>query len=237
VSSPDNEEIGVLVLTQFFFGADWDFVKLACFHEKSTSSISGICVKWHNPDQHPEGDMSFFSCEYTWLHPQKYKTTLLGIPHSLAQDFLLSDLQFPFGVAGCVLIVDLHQAFSTREDLSTLKPRDQYTPEQWNELQEKSPGAAEWIAADFEERLNFWRMGGIAWIRKNELPFVVVFIEPEAPAIVEDEMRELLELEPHIPVISCSSELNEDRVHISFDRKDIERVLLALVEQIEAEDL
>ena len=68
------------------------------------------------------------------------------------------------------------------------------------------------------------------------MPFVVVFIKPEAaPAIAEDEMLDLLELEPHIPVISCSSELSEDKVHISFDREDIEQVLLALVEQIEAE--
>ena len=39
---------------------------------------------------------------------------MLGVPPALRKDFRLSDLQFPFKIAGCVLIVDLNKAFSMK---------------------------------------------------------------------------------------------------------------------------
>lgn len=265
-SAADGKKIGILVLTQFFGMEDESFVRTACSHDKLLPPLSDISVKWRNSDQHPEGDMSFFSCEYIWLHPKKYKLTLLGVPHSLQNDFLLSDLQFPFRVAGCVLIVDLHKAYSMKAHIThqgdslPLEERIEFQKIWEREANRSKELFAEWVIAEFRKRMNLWWMGGIAWIKMNRLPFVVVFIESKPPAMAPDEMLNLLELEPHIQVISCSFKMRDRAVApaiapdeeltdldeiekrmsaipypLEFNSEDVEKVLSVLVDQIEVE--
>jgi len=85
---------------------------------------------------------------------------------------------------------------------------------------------ASWDASiPFEDIIKSPKSGGIAWVRRQGVPFVLAVTQPKSPSLSLAEMRRLLELEPRVPVISCPAE---------FDQEHIEQVLAALMERIES---
>ncbi len=98
-----------------------------------------------------------------------------------------------------------------------------------------------WVTAKFKEKnrnqSKIWQMGGIGWIRKNQLPFVVVAVEYQrSPNLALEEVLDVLEIDPTIPVVRCSIDEKISMGRDTFAPEDIERVLVALVDQIEGGD-
>jgi hypothetical protein len=252
INTVDYQKIGILVRSEL---SDWDvdsnFIRTACFQPEALP-LPNIQVKWRNPDQHPLEGITFFSGTYAWRQPQKYQVTLLGIPRALRSDFRPGDLQFPFPLVGCVLIVNLCRAFTIKAFIAD--QGEWPSVERQFELQKiwtgevtrpKDMPSDASITIIFKKIVKDMRYGAITWIKLHKLPFVVVPIELRTPAfplpaLPWGEVADLLELEPHIPVISCPLKYNYESIeqhHFSFSSEDVERVLVALVEQIEKTEL
>jgi len=168
--------IGILVLAEFKLLEDDEFIKAACSHAKRPSVIEVKFTKPHprSAPLSPIESLPFNSATYTGLSPRKPRVRLYGLSPSVVKDFLLSDLEFPVGVAGFVLIVNLHGAALARL----------HWPETLTRFRKD---------ISFEEAV---RKGKIRWIREHQLPFVVATTDPAPPAISLDELRDLFDLEP-----------------------------------------
>jgi len=191
-----TQKIGILVLREFPGNEDQAFLTIASNQE----FLAQVNVNWLNTDP-PRKPTPFYAAKHTWLRPQNYKPTLYSIPQSVKRDFNLSDLEFPAPMVGAVLIVNLHAGYSMKTFAQT-----------WD------------ASIPFEDMLKSPRTGGIAWLRLQNLPFVLAVTQPKNPAIPLDDIRHLLALEPDRAVICCAYE---------FDREYIDKVLSALVKLVE----
>jgi hypothetical protein len=174
-----------------------------------------LWLKWKNADQHPEGDRLFSTCKYSSGKQEVGEVTLLSSPETLMWNFQLNELHLPFQVIGCVLIVDLHRAFQKRDQI--------HSQNETRLEQERLMG--------FKEKNNPWWRGGVGWIRKHKLPYVVATVEPQTPAITVGELKDLLALEPTVPIVRCDLNLRPesfDGFYYPFKQNDIEQVLLTL---------
>lgn len=201
----DTRRIGVFVLAEFKLLEDSKFIKAICPPARHPNVIEVRFARPYpiSPMLPPIESLPFKTTICGKLPRRKYEVHLYSLPPSAPKGFLLSDLEFPVAIAGFVLIVNLHSAVSARLNW----------PETMARLRRDIP---------FEEAI---RKGKIRWIREQQLPFVIAATDPTPLAISLDELRDLFDLDPQVPVISLPAR---------FRRKDVERVLLALVEQIEA---
>jgi hypothetical protein len=260
--SDSPKQIGVFVLSGFaLVVGPGDFVSSACDPVMKRSGLPQMSLKWHNSPNARQKDLEFSYCVYRWLRPRPYQVTLFETPAALGWPFLVNDLEFPYQAVGCVLLINLYFAFALK--VRTLSQRHsppvkpQKGPSQLTELEvEESFRLASikaerqkaweqkciqspellsdtWVTAKFKEQsrniTKLWEVGGIGWIRKNQLPFVVVPVEPEgSPVLALEEVLDVLEIDPTVPIVRCSMQRG-----YTFAPEDIERVLEALIEQIE----
>jgi hypothetical protein len=206
--------------------------------------------KFRDPHQYPIESLGVYWCKY-WLPTKNFNLTLLRFTYASTSTFQLSDVEIPLRLAGCVLIINLKKFYQ----MKTLIVNQSKTPPLEDiELQkiwagemprpEKMP-SDEWIATEFKRLLNRER-SATAKVKQAKLPFVVVPVEPyppdyPSPVMSLKEMSDMLDLEPHIPVISCTlifdnigEGVNKEAL-FPFSREDVERVLSVLMEQVETE--
>lgn len=196
-------EIGVLVRGEFV-----DPMELARFMRAGSPSRQAqdrvdVGFKKRRPGQTSPESVPFYSTRFFPTDPAMPRVHLLGFPRAIPRDFLVTDLRLPTSVAGFVLIVDLHLVFSVVAYAQSQAQRNQ-APIQFDRAVSEG--------------------GELAWIRKHELPFVVTTTNPRPPAIPLEELFDLIGLQSDDTVLSCSTE---------FEREEVERVLSALVKQIE----
>jgi hypothetical protein len=142
----------------------------------------------------------------TLRHSRRLRISLFGLPPSLKVDFSISDLLLPVRPTGLVLTFDLHGVFRSRLH--------------WAET-----AARVGTDLSFDE---VGRRGKMRWVKNQALPFVIAGTNSARPSVSPEELREVLDLAPGIPVISSPAE---------FRRRDVKRVLSALVDQIETANL
>jgi hypothetical protein len=188
-------KIGVLIMREFPGGEDRAFVTAASRQEFPAQ----VKVAWRNTDP-PRKPLPFNTGKYTWLQPRRPRLQLFSIPQTAKRDFMLNELDFPVPISGCVLLVNLHTGHLM-----------------------KAFGASWDASISFADIIKSPKSGGIAWLRRQGLPFVIATLQPKSPALSLAEMRRLFELEPEAPVIACPPEFNPEH---------IEQVLVALVERI-----
>ena len=251
IDARDSQRVGVLVRSELSIGEmeAWSFVRIACPHQ--TLPMPRMVIPWRDPEQQPhpeEGDLLFYWSKYIWQQPQQYNLTLLQVPGSAWNDFQTSALRFPFPRLGCVLIVNLRRIFNMKVfvanqgDWSSSREKRHEFQKIWaGEIpRPKDMPSEEWIVAKFKQSIEAEWGGVTPKLKRDKLPFVVVPVAPTTPArplpaVSLEEMPDLLDLEPHIPIISCPLEYSlEDIKHLNFpfSREDVERILSTLVEQI-----
>ena len=193
--SANQRHIGVIVLEEF--------VGLLASEDFIRTASTGqgfptfMQVQWHDPGQRREEGLHLLYGKYQFERQREYSLHLFGFPDALYRNFLLSDLQFPVTLMGFVLIVKCSKDFLWRDvDMQT-----------------------------FEQRKMDPTRSGLAWVKITGLPFVIAATGQESQVITMDQLRGLLDLEPQIPIIPCSSKFDEDHIHL---------ILSALVERIES---
>lgn len=114
-----------------------------------------------------------------------YTLHLYSLPEAIFRDFPLENLDFPFELVGLVLIIDL----SDRDF--------------WNQDKE------------FFEEIRSTRFGGVGWVRNSTVRSVIVTIKKGPAFVSENEIFDLLGLNPQTPVFH-----HEDQTRIEVDKRN-----------------
>lgn len=237
----DDKQIGVFIHTEFPGNEPADFIH-AVYHQPPLIPRPNVNFAWKTPNVSQE--KLFYWCQYN-LHSKAENLTLFDAPRSSPWDFFLEDIEFPYKRVGCILIINLYQAFSLKVSilnqghLLPLKKEIELRTE-WEEKAARSMEllSKERVVTEFKrvnqgKNRNHWQRGGAGWIKKSKLPFVILAIEPDAPTVSLDEVLDALDLGREIPIVRCSLHRNLTDMktpEYPFKSEDIERTLLALVD-------
>jgi hypothetical protein len=170
-------------------------------------SLTSFGVRWRKIPTWAHGSWYLPLAHAKYKSSKKSKTYhLITFPAAIKFDFTLDDLDFPFRIGGLVLYIDLNQEFLWREDRLS-------------------------ALADFN-----YQPYGLGWARLHNLPFVIAAKRTKETLVPEAEMKRLLGIESHIPVITHISNLGEgDQYCFDFPTDWVKQVLSVLAEQIEAQ--
>jgi hypothetical protein len=152
-------------------------------------------VKWQTQGIHERVGLKkdginivYSSCIVLHSAEQQYELFLYKIPESYRTDFLISELQMPVAVKGVIVIVEASPSFVKESGRS------------WIEILKR-----------YRDDLD---LSPIAWVRWNNLPFIVVLIKEadDVPMISVDDLVEIYDLDSNTPIIDCPAGLNKEKV-------------------------
>ena len=164
------QDLGIIVADPFIDVCAYDFLVSACPDQKHPVHVYAdwICPPdWvHGTESMPLG---YGKCEVVDADRTFH---LMRFPEAIRRDFSLDDLQFPFKLAGVVLVIHLHK---------------------------ESPWGVK--SDQFLESLRADHWGRPGWARAHHLPYVVVLVEAESSLFSTSEKYDLLGIDPRIPML------------------------------------
>jgi hypothetical protein len=118
------------------------------------------------------------------------------------EEHVLSDLQFPVGIAGIVVIIE-------KDNVERAKKKMEQE-----------------LFSDIERRILEWYL---EWVHKQQIPFVIAGAGYQTVQFSADEFRKQFGIEPSIPIIAGPPRSKRKR---TFDTRFTKRVIKVLVEYI-----